>query len=257
MKRTATSPGLFVTAMLITALIVGLHQLGNIEGLRFDWSDPVGWLGSATAEEAIGALLRSMGLVAGYWITASTALYTATTIRGRDKSGRFLRLVTLPGIRRVVDRAFATALAASIVATPLSPAVADEQPPPAVVFDINTDGIPIPHVRPNFGTSSRAEPMPALPDPITARPTPSITTQSRVAPSPPPAITHTVATGENLWRIADGRLQAEFGTRPTTAVVAEYWRRLIDANRMTLRSGDPNLIYPGEIIAIPPLEAGA
>ena len=33
--------------------------------------------------------------------------------------------------------------------------------------------------------------------------------------------------------------------------IARYWQRLIAANRTTLRSGDPSLIFPGEVITLP------
>jgi prophage DNA circulation protein len=55
-----------------------------------------------------------------------------------------------------------------------------------------------------------------------------------------PPTTHTVVRGESLWQIAarrygDGRL----------------WPRLWDANKTTLRSKKPHLIYPGEVLTIP------
>jgi len=58
----------------------------------------------------------------------------------------------------------------------------------------------------------------------------SATTQTR----------HTVVKGESLWAIAhthygDGRL----------------WPKLWEANKRTLRSGKPHLIYPGETLTIP------
>jgi nucleoid-associated protein YgaU len=82
-------------------------------------------------------------------------------------------------------------------------------------------------------------------------------TTHRVAPAPtdPSAArrpaTHLVVEGDNLWRIASARLAARYGRVPSDAEVVAYWRRLIDANRATLRSGDPNLIFPGEVVALP------
>jgi nucleoid-associated protein YgaU len=55
---------------------------------------------------------------------------------------------------------------------------------------------------------------------------------------------HVVAAGESLWTIAAARIA------PGTDV-APYWARVVEANRSTLRSGHPNLIYPGEAIALP------
>jgi nucleoid-associated protein YgaU len=73
-----------------------------------------------------------------------------------------------------------------------------------------------------------------------------------VAPRPTPAGTHLVQPGDNLWSIARDELRARRG-RASDADVARYWRRVIDANRPNLRSGDPSLIFPGEVVALPPL----
>jgi len=52
-----------------------------------------------------------------------------------------------------------------------------------------------------------------------------------------------VSRGDNLWRIA--------ATAAGHEDIADYWRRLITANAGLLRSGDPDLIYPGEQIVLP------
>ncbi|GIU89676.1 MAG: hypothetical protein KatS3mg010_0775 [Acidimicrobiia bacterium] len=62
--------------------------------------------------------------------------------------------------------------------------------------------------------------------------------------------------GDNLWRIAAAEVARVDGTeRAADAAVFPYWRALVDANRATLRSGDPALIVPGEVITLPPLLA--
>jgi hypothetical protein len=61
-----------------------------------------------------------------------------------------------------------------------------------------------------------------------------------------------VAPGDNLWRIAAARIAQDRPAAPTDAEIAPYWRRVVDANRPTLRSGDPNLVFPGEIVTLPP-----
>jgi nucleoid-associated protein YgaU len=90
------------------------------------------------------------------------------------------------------------------------------------------------------------------------RPTPAGT----APPSTPPPTTapaavpriHRVAPGESLWSIArahlargTGRDQAQLGNRE----VAVYWVRLVAANRARLRSGNPDLIFPGEYVRLP------
>ena len=57
-----------------------------------------------------------------------------------------------------------------------------------------------------------------------------------------------VVTGDNLWRISQRRLD-ELGSEDA---IAPYWREVVDVNRPHLRSGDPDLIYPGEVIKLPP-----
>jgi nucleoid-associated protein YgaU len=36
------------------------------------------------------------------------------------------------------------------------------------------------------------------------------------------------------------------------SLISPYWRAVIRANRAALRSGDPDLIFPGEWISLPP-----
>jgi nucleoid-associated protein YgaU len=67
---------------------------------------------------------------------------------------------------------------------------------------------------------------------------------------------HVVVDGENLWTIAQDHLAEARGgaDEPTLREVAAYWLRVIEANRNRLRSGDPDLIYPGERTVLPPVE---
>ena len=73
-------------------------------------------------------------------------------------------------------------------------------------------------------------------------------------PAPTPAAARVAVTrGDNLWRIAAVALTQHLGRAPHDDEIVPYWRRVIATNRATLRSGDPNLIYAGELIALPPL----
>jgi nucleoid-associated protein YgaU len=80
--------------------------------------------------------------------------------------------------------------------------------------------------------------------------------EDRTTPEPGQETSHPVVTGDNLWTIARGRLVEALGggRRPTNRQVASYWLQVIEANRHRLRSGDPDLIYPGETIALPPVD---
>lgn len=58
-----------------------------------------------------------------------------------------------------------------------------------------------------------------------------------------------VAKGDHLWKISSRHLASH---SPSTAV-APYWLQVIETNMPTLRSGDPDLIYPGEVVRLPGL----
>lgn len=64
---------------------------------------------------------------------------------------------------------------------------------------------------------------------------------------------HVVVPGDHLWGISVERLTAAFGRAPSEVETATYWSELVDANRSTLRSGDPDLIFPGEVVTCPPV----
>lgn len=54
-----------------------------------------------------------------------------------------------------------------------------------------------------------------------------------------------VVPGDHLWKISARHLQGK--DKP----VAPYWLDVIEVNKPGLRSGNPDLIYPGEIIELP------
>ncbi|NNF56032.1 MAG: LysM peptidoglycan-binding domain-containing protein [Acidimicrobiales bacterium] len=67
----------------------------------------------------------------------------------------------------------------------------------------------------------------------------------------PDAIVHVVVEGDNFWAIADAHLTFVTGSSPTISQVASYWRQLVEVNRTTIASGNPDLIYPGEQLVVP------
>jgi nucleoid-associated protein YgaU len=90
---------------------------------------------------------------------------------------------------------------------------------------------------------------------ITLPPVPSAPAEP--APGTRVQASHMVAERDNLWTIARDHLaEARSGGTGelTTREVAAYWLRVVEANARNLRSGDPDLIYPGETIALPPVD---
>ena len=66
-----------------------------------------------------------------------------------------------------------------------------------------------------------------------------------------------MAEGQTLWTIARDSLAKASGGgsgEPTNREVTEYWAKVVEANQGRLESGDPDLIYPGEEIILPPVD---
>jgi hypothetical protein len=101
-------------------------------------------------------------------------------------------------------------------------------------------------------SSSRDEHPPVLrridePEPpevtnVVAPPTPDVGRATRFV---------TVEAGEHLWAVAERELATRLGRVPTDEEVVPFWQRLIDANQGRLRSGDPDLVFPGEQVVLP------
>ncbi|MCL1593495.1 MAG: LysM peptidoglycan-binding domain-containing protein [Actinomycetia bacterium] len=60
---------------------------------------------------------------------------------------------------------------------------------------------------------------------------------------------YTVVAGDSLWAIARERL-AQSGVVPSGSEVSVFWRSIYEANT-TVIGPDPDLILPGQVLAIP------
>ncbi|MDF1596202.1 MAG: LysM peptidoglycan-binding domain-containing protein [Acidimicrobiia bacterium] len=68
----------------------------------------------------------------------------------------------------------------------------------------------------------------------------------------------TVEAGDNFWTIAETTLETAWGRAPTGDEVSKYWRSLVESNRDRLRPPhDPNLIFPGQQLELPPTPTDA
>jgi hypothetical protein len=77
------------------------------------------------------------------------------------------------------------------------------------------------------------------------------------AASPPSAAEQRrIRAGEHLWAIAAATVAADRGVAVAQLAEAEihrYWRELMAANATRLRSGDVDVVYPGEVLVLPPV----
>ena len=268
------------------AALAFLHQLGRFEWLRIDWTNLGTWMSTATAEDALAAVIRVAALAAAYWMTASTLLYLLAKLVRLPAAIGAVEWATLPAIRRVVDGALAVTIAAGTVAGPVAPALAE--PPVPVVVEVDEHGGPLPNI---VSVEDSDDTLPPTDEPGqagTVGPLPFGAARAGWSPTPaglpgqvtpeapaggasqsePPAAndqiahvastavrsTHEVVAGDHLWSIAADHLARNRPDSPGESEIARYWRRVIDANRDRLRSGDPDLIFPGELIELPPIE---
>ncbi len=265
--------------------VVALHRLGGVDGFAIPRHDLGRWLQQSTSEEVLLAAVRLVALVAAWWLLGSTLLYVAARVTRLHGAARALGWATLPAVRRWVDRAAtvsivaATALSVGRPAAAEPPTTTSPAPAPVVVDVDHRDPARVPSRPPSSvrtGHAVDSPPVPTVPPTGTTSPPPSTaplappTAPPPVAPvgpavppapaTPPPApaagATHTVTGGEHLWSIAADQVATASRKAPadlSPADVAPYWLRVVELNRHRLRSGNPNLVYPGEVVELPPL----
>ena len=85
----------------------------------------------------------------------------------------------------------------------------------------------------------------AFANPATEIRIPVTVDSGRQTPDDPDTVV--VEKGDHLWKISARHLDEPAGN----GEIAPYWRRVVEVNAPRLRSGDPDLIYPGEIVQLP------
>jgi hypothetical protein len=240
-------PHLAPTALWVSGFALAgwvLVWLGRFSFLSVDWQDPGGWLGRVDAEIAFAALARLVGMAIVGWVALTTVVYLAARLLGADAAR--ISWLSIGPIRRVID----ATLAGSLLITTLSPLTAAaelpfEEPRSATT----TETTAVAPVGPLY------VPIPAGPvqtaDQETPAEAPHEDESDRGAAVEDHETRVVVVSGDNLWKLAEERMEAVLGRAPTDADTSPYWVRVVEANRQRIRSGDPNLIFPGEEIVMP------
>jgi hypothetical protein len=262
-----------VLVLLVAAEVVAilaLHRLGGVDGFAIPRHDLVTWMQQTPSEEVLLAGVRLAALVTAWWLLGTTLLYIGARVARLPRTAAALGWATLPAVRRWADRAAAVSIVAATTLGAARPAAADPPPAtgpavaPVVVAADHRDRSTLPELPPaSVRTGRGVEPLPA-PSAPPIEPAPAPWPVAPVVPpapaAPPPAsqsgATYTVTTGEHLWSIAAARVAASSSLAAddlSPADIAPYWLRVVETNRAGLRSGNPNLVYPGETIELPPL----
>jgi nucleoid-associated protein YgaU len=233
---------------------------------------PVGSPAAWTGDELAVTGVWWAALIGSAWLAATTLACIAALAQGRTRTAHRIARFAPPLARRLLQ----TALIGTWALVPTAAYAAPSPAPITVHVDANgrlshattttKRATAIRRATVTTTTATATTAATTTPTPVTTAPKrsnllPAVTPLPR-APSTPHALvpialptrkhTHVVVRGDNLWRIAQAAITGKNGSRrPTDAQIAQYWWRVIAANRTTLRSGDPNLIFPGEIVVLP------
>jgi hypothetical protein len=220
------------------AAVVLLARLGRREPFAIPFDDVGNWVRATDPADAVVALIRLVALVAAGWLLLTTLIYMAARATDTSRALRALEWATLPTVRRVVDRALVFVAVGALV-SPASAVRLASSSTTGTVRDGRSGS--------SVSTATTPPTAPATATRVPAAPVPSSATRDA---------TVVVAPGDNLWSLAAAQLAATTGRARATlddGEIARYWAVVCDANRARVRSGDVNLIYPGELIVLPAL----
>jgi hypothetical protein len=250
----------FTLFLLLAAEVGGLILVLRVPSRSLDQ------IRTLPPEDAVVAVLRFVALAVACWLAASTILYTIASAIRIPALVRGAMWVTLPGLRRVVDGLVATTVVAtSALAVPTAASAAP----------IRTHGVgPAPTAAPassytprpaGDGVATRQSVPPTTSAQLAYRPHPAgdpaaVAVRLGTSPAPPPSTpapassTYVLRVGDHLWSVAARQVAEHTGKRVnelTARDIGRYWMRLVDLNKPHLRSGDPNVVHPGEMILLP------
>jgi nucleoid-associated protein YgaU len=196
-------------------------------------------------EDVLAALAAGAAMAGALFLLLTTVAHLGAV---RLRNPRLIRLtgaVALPAVRRLGERVAAGTMIIGVVASPVAvmtttSVAADERPVAELV-----DPAYLPMSMPEH-----TAPEPQVVDhgylPVT--PAVEAPVAAPVVEQPPEVV---VERGDHLWGLAAERLALVAGRPPSDPEIARYWRLVIDQNLARLRSGDPDLVFPGEIIEFP------
>jgi len=226
-----------VVIVALIAAVVFLHRLADYY--------PLASLQTGPLELALGTLARLVGLTIAYWLLGSGVLLILVYLTAVPAAIRAISWVTWRPLRRLIERSVASSL---VIALSTSSAGASVAP----------GYVPVPAGDPRTTTTTAAavttttqplsitvlRPVDTLYLPIeNPRQTAVATTVGEIEV--------TVQRGDSMWLLAERRLRELRDNKVTDADIAPYWLAVIAANQRRIRSGDPDLIFPGELLLLP------
>lgn len=237
--------------IVLSALVAATYLLHRLEP-----TFPASALGEGSLEVALGSAARLLGLAIAYWLLASTVLYSLASLARLPRALRAISPLTWRPLRRLIDGGLASTVAIAMALPAPATVVPGYVPVPASDPPTETTSTTL-SIESTIGTPTTAVISPPvdilyLPiEPVTV-PVPVSAADRGTAESE-----HVVVMpGDNMWLLAERRLGEMLGRQAADHEVAPYWLAVIGANRDRVRSGDPDLIFPGEVLVLPAWNLG-
>lgn len=221
---------------LLTAILLAAYRHVGAPTVA-SWSSAERWYEQVGPSTALISVFTPVALAVAAWLLlAATVQLFATVVRGPVATATAARLsprAMQRFVQGVAGASFAVGVAVVAPSAGLAPGGGE---PGTATLELIEPGVPVSE------HESRPAPFPPAP--------------SSPPPSPPPAVrSTTVAPGDSFWSIAESAMQDDpqrEGTEPSTAEIARYWLRLVNANRTILVDpSNPDLIFRGQVVDLP------
>lgn len=248
----------FLATLIATIVVVGSLETASLPGLGSSGSD---WFREVSPADGLLAVLRLVVLVGLAYLLLSTLLLLTSTILRASVVDRLAARFTGPSLQRFLRTSAGIGIG---TVTSLQSLTAGAAPPPVTE---PPDPVPAATVEP---TAEEVTTLTRVDDPQVRPDEPN---QTEAAPGEPESATvttapaeagetsatdwWTVAPGDHLWHIAEETWLDQRGEAPSLQQTTAYWHVVCEANHGRLVDpGNPDLIMPGQQIALPPVPAG-
>ena len=256
--RPARSAGLFLT-LVVAVIVVGSLGTAPLPGFGVAWSR---WFQTVGPAEGLLAVLRLVVLVGLAYLLLATLLVTASAMLRSGTVDRIVERCTGPALRRFLRTSVGIGVG---TITSLHGLAAGAAPPPITE---PPDPVPAATSEPTADEVTTLTRMDEPETPTEPSNPPSDATAPLDADTTAPASPElddagqtdwwTVEPGDHLWHIAEETLLELRSEAPSGEQVAAYWHAVCEANHSRLVDPDiPDLLLPGQRIALPPVPAGS
>ncbi len=231
--------------MFVAASLWFLHYIGT-DGLSsppvHDLGELGQWMTDRDPTTAMFALLRLVGICAGWYLVGATALQAvAGRVRVRGLAA-LADALSMPAVRHLASGLLGLSLSVGASGT----TVPDGPGPPGAALQRVAD----PAETATLRRLPDADVITTIPDDDERT-----AVMTRLGDDPPGATSPdvwTVECGDHPWSIAEDTLAEAWGRPPSDAEIAPYWRQLLELNALP----DPDLVFPAQQLQLPAPPAG-